>query len=158
MDQVMNYISKELRAEHEAPGVILKEAPIENPGTVGTVERSQAPLRSTNTKIRAEAERKRTDMECLKMAVFTVNQTVGRPEGLFLTLRVFRTICRPAHTTSSVSELESTRMIDEKMVLVEGEQAKRKIAFRLKHGGGPVGGETARSLQNYPQNRSYLCV
>lgn len=37
VDQGTNYISKEMRTELDAVGVILKKAPIENPGNIGTV-------------------------------------------------------------------------------------------------------------------------
>ena len=77
VDQGSNYISREMRANLEAAGVTLHEAPVENPGTIGVVERYHAPLRAAYFKIRADLDRSNTDAECLKLEIFAVNSTMG---------------------------------------------------------------------------------
>lgn len=57
------------------------KAPNENPSTIGVVERYHAPLREVYNWIGSDLDRTKTDSECLKMAVFSINSTFG-PEGL----------------------------------------------------------------------------
>lgn len=73
VDQGSAYVSREMKAAVEASGIQLKEAPIENPGTMGIVERYHAPLRAAFEKIRASMDRETTDSECLQMAVYAIN-------------------------------------------------------------------------------------
>lgn len=51
-DQGSAYISKEMKQNIAADDIILEEAPIENPGSVGIVERYHAPLRREYLKVR----------------------------------------------------------------------------------------------------------
>lgn len=51
VDQGSSYISKEMRSNLEASGKRLREAAIETTGTLGTVERYQAQLRSILVKL-----------------------------------------------------------------------------------------------------------
>lgn len=68
VEQGSAYISKELKANIEASGINLEEAPIENPGSIGIVERYHAPLRRAYTKIRQTLHRgEATDAEFLQM-------------------------------------------------------------------------------------------
>lgn len=62
-----------MKTNLETAGVTLHEAPVENQGTIGTVERYHAPLGDAHIKIRMELGIDTTDSECLKMAVFAVN-------------------------------------------------------------------------------------
>lgn len=56
VDQVSAYISKEMRESVEAHGVMILEAPIKSPGTIGVVERYHAPLRAAYGNIRSKKE------------------------------------------------------------------------------------------------------
>lgn len=50
-DQGSNYVSLEILVHLDAAGVTLLGAPIENPGTIGVVERYYAPLRAAYERI-----------------------------------------------------------------------------------------------------------
>lgn len=146
VDQGSNYISSELKLNAEAEGVRIDEAPIEIPGAVGTVERYNAPLRSGYERIRAYAKDNTIDQECLKMAVFDVNATVG-PEGLCPILLFFVEIPRTGRTSATISQLDRSRTIYAAMMEVEKEQARRRISFGLKNIGGPKAAETSANLR-----------
>lgn len=82
VDQGTAYISKETKDFMEEAGIILEEALIENPGSIGIVERYHAPLRSYFTKlIQSLPKSTAIDPECLQMAVYAANATIGS-EGL----------------------------------------------------------------------------
>lgn len=102
VDQGSSYISSEFKTKAAAEGIVLKEAPIENPGSIGTVERYHAPLRASFTKIRESMDKSEaSDADCLRMAVYAVNSTMG-PEGLvpiYSILLVFDALRIPARTT-----------------------------------------------------------
>lgn len=68
VDQGSSYVSKEMISNLEESGTKLKEAPVENPGTIGVFERYYAPLRSSYTKIRTDMDKTTSDSECLRMA------------------------------------------------------------------------------------------
>lgn len=155
VDQGTNYTSQELRGNLDAHGITLQEAPIETPGAIGTVERYHAPLRAAYERIRAEVKTGMTDDECLKMAVFAVNSTVG-PEGLCPILLVFGAIPRPARTSPTITQLERARAIDAAMKEAEHEQSKRRIAFGLKHSGGQKGKESSAILHELPAGSPVL--
>lgn len=80
-------------------------APIENTGQMGTVERYNDPLRTSYERIRSDICKNTSDQECLKVAVFEVNATVG-PEGLCPIIIVFWAITRPARTFKSLSQVD----------------------------------------------------
>lgn len=63
------YTSREMRENLEASDVNPKEAPIETPGAIGTMERYHDPLRVTYEKLRKEMSGEYTDPERLQMAV-----------------------------------------------------------------------------------------
>ena len=100
-------------------------------------------------KIRAELNRKTNDADCLQMAVFPVNSTIG-PEGLCPTLLVFGVIPRPARNTPSLTKIERARAIDSAMGVVSQEQARRRVDFGLRHGGGPNAKEDWNNLEQLP--------
>lgn len=112
----------------EASWKILEGEPIETPGCIGTVERYHAPLRAAFVKIRAEVDGSTPHHECLRMAVFEVNSTVG-PEGLCPILMVFDYIRRPARTSTSAIHIQRGRAIESDMKELEQEQARRRLAF-----------------------------
>lgn len=88
----------------DAAGITVREAPNETPGEIGMVEWYHSPLRATNENIRKELSWDHTYVECLTMAVFYINATVG-PEGLCSMLLVFGVIPRPARNTPSVTQM-----------------------------------------------------
>lgn len=45
VDQGTNFVSAEMRGKFQAAGVELKEAPVETPGSLGTVKRYHALIR-----------------------------------------------------------------------------------------------------------------
>ena len=133
VDQGTAYISAEMKANLSASGITLNEAPIENPGSIGLVERYHAPLRCAFAKLRETLEKNIVnDADCLQMAVFATNATMG-PEGLCPMLLVFGAMPRPARTTPSPKQLERQRAIEEVKRAVESEQSRRRIAFALRH-------------------------
>lgn len=155
VDQGSNYTSKEMRANMDAAGIRLREAPIESPGAIGVVERYHAPLRGIYEKIRKEMARDHTDVECLKMAVFSINATVG-PEGLCPMLLVFGVIPRPARSTPSATQMARAEMIDRAMDEVTKLHAKMRLAFGLKHTAGPKGVEQSECLRQLPAGSPVL--
>lgn len=98
------------------------------------VERYHAPLRSAFKKIRRDMGSDDRNSDCLQMAVFFVNCTVG-PEGLCPMLLVFGEIRRPARCTPSSMQIERIKSIDAEMREVERELANRTINFGLRHSG-----------------------
>ena len=150
VDQGSNYISNEMKANLSAAGITLEEAPIETPGSIGIVERYHAPLRKAYTKIRQDLLKKDcSDQDCLKMAVYACNATMG-PEGLCPMLLVFGALPRPARTTPSPTQLQRQTSIEEAKELVLQEQSKRRIAFALRHPGIPKDIETTNDLKDLP--------
>lgn len=124
----------------EAARIRIREAQIETPADIGVVERYHAPLRATYEKIRKAISRDHTDLECLKMAVFVINPTIG-PEGLCPVLLVLGVIPQTARNTPSVTQLERAAIIDKGMDEVTKLYARMQLAFGLKHTGGPKGVE-----------------
>lgn len=81
IEQRTKFVSKEMHGNCQASGVKLKETPLESTGSIGTVERYHAPLRTAFEIIRMEMGREVSYVQCLKMEVFATNRNVG-PEGL----------------------------------------------------------------------------
>lgn len=82
VDQVSAYISKETKENMKAAGITLEEAPIENTGSIGTVERYHAPFRKAYLKFRQTLPKgNKKDAECLQMAVYADIAAIV-PEGL----------------------------------------------------------------------------
>lgn len=75
--QGSNNISREFKGNLEAADVTLHEVPIDGPNSIGTQERYQSTLRAAFTNIRSNMDRDTTDAECLQLACFVVNATVG---------------------------------------------------------------------------------
>ena len=156
VDQGSGYVSKEMKENVSAQGITLEEAPIETPGAIGVVERYHAPLRSAYTKIRQTLSKGDTnDHECLKMAVYANNSTMG-PEGLCPMLLVFGALPRPARTSPSPTQLVRQQAIEDAKIAVEREQAKRRLSFALKHSGGPIGKEISEKLRDLPSGSPVL--
>lgn len=73
IDQGSNYISREIRSNVEAHGIRMKEAPIETPTSIGTVEIYHDPLRTAYMKLRSHFYRKTNHSDFLHMVIFSVN-------------------------------------------------------------------------------------
>lgn len=69
-DKGTGYVSKEMKHNISASVVTLREAPIENLCTIGTVERNDSPLISAYDKIIMEIYRETSNHECLTMTFF----------------------------------------------------------------------------------------
>lgn len=101
-----------------ADGVTLHKAAVENPGTIGTVERYNAPLIEAFPKLRSDLGSVTTDRHCLQLAVFAVNATIG-PEGLCPMLLVFGALPRPARRMPSKTKLARSQAIEMAMTMAE---------------------------------------
>lgn len=64
-------------------------------------------------------------MECLEMAVFAVNSSIG-PEGVCPMLMVFGAIPNPARVGSSPTQTQRARDIEAAVREAEKEQARRR--------------------------------
>lgn len=104
VDQGSYYVSNEMRTNCGSQGIMLREAPIETPGTIGIAERYHTPLREAFDKIRTDLDKKTPDHVCLRMATYPVNFTVG-PEGLCPTLLFFGAMPRPIRNRPSPQQL-----------------------------------------------------
>lgn len=100
VDQGSASTSLEFKGNDEALGIKMREAPIKTSGAIGVVERYHAPLhRSFNKVGEMISKDQASDNECLRMAVFSVNSTMGL-EGSVPMLLVFGALLRRARTTS----------------------------------------------------------
>lgn len=150
IDQGSNYISKEFRDNATAAGISIMEAPIENPGTIGVVERYHAPLRRAYNTIRQTFERKdASNEECLQVVVYANNVTIG-PEGLCSMLLVFGALPRPVRSSTSATQLERQRAIEAATKEVQTEQTKRRISFALRHPASERNRKNTEALYNLP--------
>lgn len=156
VDQGTPYVSKEMKENLSAAGVTLDEAPVETPGAIGLVERYHSPLRKAYEKIRASLTReKATDADCLRMAVFANNSTIG-PEGLCPMMLVFGAVPRPARASPAPTQIERQTAIEQAKKEVVKEQAKRRLAFALRHPSGPKGKERSERLRKLPAGSPVL--
>lgn len=96
-------------------GVQLGGAPIETPGTIGTITKYHAPLRIAYENIRDVFGRITNVQNCLQMAIFTIRCTV-RPKDLCSTLPVFGEPPRSVQMYSGSIQLEGVCLMDEVMV------------------------------------------
>lgn len=71
-DRGSNYVLKEICANLDAVGTVIREEPIEDPGETGIVERYHETLRSAYMKVRGDLERVEMDTECFKIVVLGV--------------------------------------------------------------------------------------
>lgn len=155
VDQGSAYISKEMRSNMETYGVRIREAPIETPGSIGIVERYHGPLRAAFERIWDDMDGCLTEADCLRMAIFSVNSTIG-PEGLCPTLLVFGLIPRPARKVPSHTQIMRASAIEGGMQAAEKIQAKARIQFGLRHTGGPKGDEASTRLRQLPAGSPVL--
>lgn len=77
VDQGSAYISDEMQQNVAASTIQLTAAPVENPGTIGIVERTHAPLRATYDHIQMDVGYETNADDCLAIVVHAVNSTVG---------------------------------------------------------------------------------
>lgn len=104
VDQWSSYVSKEMRQNLEASGVKLKEASIETPGSIFTVERYHAPFHCAYKKLQTSlGQDDATDAECLQMSVYSINANMGL-EGLCYILLLFGGLPRPARSLASPTQ------------------------------------------------------
>lgn len=124
VDQGSNHVSKDFREKTEAAGVTFEEAPIETPVSIGTVERYHALLRCSFDELRSTLDKgDSTDAECLQMAVYAANATMGSM-GLCPMLLVYKAHSRPLmHITLSAVASKVYREIPEICYLGAGEKA-----------------------------------
>lgn len=156
VDQGSAYISDEMKRNLEATGIQLEEAPIESPGSIGIVERYHAPLRRAYKTLRESLNKEDTsDADCLRMAVYASNATMG-PEGLCPMLLVFGALPRPARKTPSPNQLQRQHAIEEAKKAVLHEQGKRRIAFALRHPSSPKAKELSQRLLDLPAGSPVL--
>lgn len=107
-----------MRETIQAAGVNNKEAPIDSPGTRGIVERFPDPLFQAFYRIRQDMDQTKTDYDCLRMAIFAENRTVGR-EGLCPIIMVFGAIPMPEPSIPALSQLRRTKVIESSMHVVQ---------------------------------------
>lgn len=143
------YTFKEMKVSLAAHTLQLDEASFETPGAIGTVERCHAPLRLAFERFRADFARMTTDQDCLDTPVFAINCTVGA-ERRCPALFAFGAIPRPARTILALIELEKVCVIELATKAVKKEQARRRIAFGLRHKGNMKGMESQESFRNVP--------
>lgn len=156
VDQVSAYVSSKFKANGAAAGISLKEAPIESASTIGVAERYPAPLHSAYLKvIQALPRSEAGNEECLKLALFGVNSSMG-PEGLVSMLLVFEVLPRPARSTPAASQLLRQEAIESARTAATHEQAKRRVAFALRHPSGPKGKEVKATLKQLPPGSRVL--
>lgn len=79
-------------------------SPIEEPRTIGVVERSHATFRLDYVSTWMELVREVPDSEILRIEVFSVNSTVG-PEGLCPMILLFETL--PCHARKTLTRFRS---------------------------------------------------
>lgn len=91
-----------MRHNPESAGVILHKSHVEIPGTIGTVHRYHAHLRSAFLKIKADFDLEVNHAEYLKLVVFSVTEKMG-PEFQRQTTLVFGVINRPARKSPSLT-------------------------------------------------------
>lgn len=110
-----------------------------------------------------DALTKESNSDLLRWAVFSVNSTV-RPEGIFPSLYVFRTLPRSLCTENSTTNAERIRAIESTIDSVMKDQAKRKLEFARTYR-GPYGNERFdidRLIHGDPvhihRNKTMLCV
>lgn len=65
-------------------------------------------------------------------------------------LPVFGVLPRSASTTTSLTQLEHAREVDTAMDSASSEQERRRVAFGLRHSGGPKSGEDQHGLHDLP--------
>lgn len=66
-----------MRQNAASVGIKMLEAPVKIPGRIGVMERYHATLRAAYEMFRAESPLDNSNDDCLKLAVFAVNATVG---------------------------------------------------------------------------------
>lgn len=139
----------------ETAGIKVREEPIETPGAIGTVEGYHAPLRAAYNKVRKELSKDHTDAECLKMAIFAINLTIGL-EGMFPMLLTFGVIPLPARKTPSPTQMERADMIERTSAEITKLHSRMPIPFGLKHTAGPKRIKQSKFLRQFPAGSPVL--
>lgn len=110
----------------------MEEAPLQRRGSIGTVERYNAPLGLDFEKISPDMGRKVTYTERPKIAVFAVNST-GRLDDSFLMMIVFGAIPKLARISLSPFQFYKAKEIDWVSLKVGKEQKWSVLEERLAH-------------------------
>lgn len=84
-----------------------------------------------------------------------MNSTMG-PEGLVPMLLVFGALPRPARITPAPTQLHRQRVIEEARKAASTEQARRRLAFALRHPSGPKAKEVSAQLRRLPPGAAVL--
>lgn len=108
VDQGTGYVSAEMRSNVEGTGIKVRDAPIENCGSIGVVERYHAPLHFAYERTRTQFDRTNNDENCMKLAVLAMNTTVG-PEGICPALLVFGAIPIAGRKTPGPAQFERSK-------------------------------------------------
>lgn len=130
-------------------GVVLKEAQIERPSTIGNSERYLVTLRYTYNKIRQEVTRNIRDSHCLKVAVFAANSWVG-PEGLCPILMVFGTLPRHARAPPALDQVKRSIALGAVRTWCASEASKSRISSALLRSKSRKGKDLSPELRNLP--------
>lgn len=155
VDQGSAFVSKEMSTSLAAHGVTLLEAPGETPGAIDTVERYHGTLRIAYRRIREDLDRSTTDVECLRMDVFSVNATLG-PKGLCPMLLVFGALPRPARSIEAPTQVRRAQVMELAAKDFQREQGRRRISFGLRHTVSPKGAEDVSKLSSLPSGAQVL--
>lgn len=147
VDDGSGFKSTKIHQNVEGAGVTLREAPMETPGAIGTVERYHALFRYAYEKIGKEMGRDFADKECLVMVVFAINYKVGT-EGICTMLLVFRVIPRPTRNTPLEMKMMRTDMIDTTEKDITKTQAQMRVSLGLIQVSGPKTVEKSRNLRS----------
>lgn len=107
----------------EMRGLQLGKAQIEKSEAIGTVKGYHDRLRLAYEKIPARTERKASDQECLDLALFAINCTVGT-EIMCPTLLVFGAVSRSARLTPAPPQLERAHLIAQALKELKKTQAR----------------------------------
>lgn len=132
-------------------------SPSESPGTIGIIKRYHATLRVSFTRISSDMDECVSDQDCLKMAVFALNSTIGR-EVLCPMLLVFGSIPRPARSMPEIYEFQLGLAVEKAAIAVEKEQARRRLNLGLAHPSGANGEVTRIYLERMPTGSPVLVI
>ena len=144
------------KKKHGSRRYNIRRSPIENPGTIGVVERYHAPLKKAYLKLRQTLQKNDTnDAECLQMAVYAANATIG-PKVVCPMLLVFGALPRPARHMPSPTQIQRQQAIEKAKLEIQKEQASRRINFALRHTPTPKAKEKSAELYNLPSGAPVL--
>lgn len=119
-----------MKENFEVLGITLRHEPIENPGTIGVVEIYYAHIRWEYERVRSHLDNTDTDDDCLGIENLAFNATVD-PEGLCYMLLVFGTFLRPEHRSTSPTQIELGRTIEQAITVAEKSRPNAALDWYL---------------------------